>query len=200
MNHSKAAIIVSSIIEKVQLAVAICFLGFFGLASILMIGDAQLRANGGIAMGLIGDLIGLGFLYCSIKRGKLRKNFKKYVAALSQNPSGSIEALAASVGEPADRVSKNLEKMIHKKFFSNAFIDIVSNRLVMPNRTPMAQPGNPVMQNQNPAGAPMNRGAAPVQQGRAEMVTVTCKGCGAVNIIPRGQVGECEYCGSGIKG
>ena len=29
---------------------------------------------------------------------------------------------------------------------------------------------------------------------------VKCKGCGGINKIQRGAVGECEYCGSPISG
>ena len=39
-----------------------------------------------------------------------------------------------------------------------------------------------------------------VKQTDAELVTVKCKGCGGINKIQRGAVGECEYCGSPISG
>ena len=38
-----------------------------------------------------------------------------------------------------------------------------------------------------------------VKQTDAELVTVKCKGCGGINKIQRGAVGECEYCGSPIS-
>ena len=39
-----------------------------------------------------------------------------------------------------------------------------------------------------------------VKQTDAELFTVKCKGCGGINKIQRGAVGECEYCGSPISG
>ena len=39
-----------------------------------------------------------------------------------------------------------------------------------------------------------------VKQTDAELITVKCKGCGGINKIQRGAVGECEYCGSPVSG
>ena len=79
--------------------------------------------------------------------------------------------------------------MIKKQFFANAYIDynsnciIINGRKAQSNMTSSSANEIPQIDNQIP-----------------RMVTVKCEGCGATNAIQKGTVGECEYCGTPIKG
>lgn len=192
-NKSKTALIVSQIIEKVQLILGILILGFFGLGTIGGLTDEELGSDTAFLVTMIiFDLIGVLLIVLSRLRHKLIKNFKKYVSLLSNDPSGSIANLAVALGTSEATVNSNLEKMIKKKYFSNAYIDKAQNRIVLPNH--VAAPAEAVNTSANAAPS------APVSTGAPEMTTVICKGCGGVNTVPKGGVAECEYCGSGIQG
>lgn len=49
-------------------------------------------------------------------------------------------------------------------------------------------------------GVPVTASPTTASSAPPELMTVTCKGCGGVNTVEKGQVTECEYCGSKIKG
>lgn len=196
-NKSKTKIIVSSIIEKVQLILGIAVLAFFGLMTVAGLSDEELRAQTFfVVLMIIMDLIGVLLIVLSRLRHKLIKNFKKYVALLSNDPSGSISNLASSLGTSEDVVTQNLEKMIKKQYFPNAYIDKGQNCILFPNRDAVAGMDDPVQRADEPLNAPQE---APVATA-APMTTVICKGCGGVNTVPKGHVAECEYCGSAIQG
>lgn len=196
-NKSKTALIVSQITEKMQLILGILILGFFGLGTIGGLTDEELGSDTAFLVTMIiFDLIGVLLIVLSRLRHKLIKNFKKYVTLLSNDPTGSIANLASALGTSETIVIRNLEKMMKKKYFFNAYIDKGQNRIVLPNReaVPAAQPAEAVS-----ASADVTP-SAPVSTGAPEMTTVICKGCGGVNTVPKGGVAECEYCGSGIQG
>ncbi|OLA25254.1 MAG: hypothetical protein BHW17_02100 [Dorea sp. 42_8] len=76
--------------------------------------------------------------------------------------------------------------MCKKKYFNDAYVDNKAKLFVRKDQ--MNQKiGNPSF-------------TKTVKQTDAELITVKCKGCGGINKIQRGAVGECEYCGSPISG
>lgn len=153
---------------------------------------AQLGAFGIIVL-VIFDIIGILFVLSARKTFKLIKEFKKYVAVIACSPDGYIPDIAASLGKSENVVKENLELMIKKKYFINAFIDANENCFVIANKNKVEQ----FTQECEDDADTYSDNAVPQSN---KMVTVTCKGCGAVNTIPKGAVRECEYCGSSIKG
>lgn len=186
MNKSKAVLVLNEIIEKVQMIVGVCsvLLGITGFCTEIGKFDAM-------DIFLTIFFIGVGFLliYFSVKKKKLIKNFKIYVQKLSSDPTGSISSLASAAGTSPDVVKKNLENMISKKFFVNAYVDIERNCIVFPSS--------------NNVNASTNNTQSNVQQNTSqpeiEYVTVTCKSCGGINKIIKGKVAECDFCGSPIR-
>lgn len=183
MNSSKAAIVISQIIEKVQLIAGILITIIFGLSAIANIGSN--RTTGGIIF-LMFVFAGIGVLLIifSRKRKKLIKDFKTYVKRLSVDPTGSIENLASGLGTSQDVAKMNLEKMIKKRYFSNAYIDIENNRVVFPTASDNQQ----INASQDEMDAP-----------KIEYITATCKSCGGISKLAKGTVGECDYCGSPLS-
>ena len=106
--------------------------------------------------------------------------FKRYVAAISKIPTGSISDIAAALKTSVDEVKTNLNLMIQKKFFADAYIDHDTNCIIFAKKQEQSKSTNTNINTSN-------------------MVTVTCKGCGAVNTIQKGTVGECDYCGTPIE-
>lgn len=190
MTHSKVTIAVSKMISLIQLLSGAALLFLFGICTIVYFTDPEYAADlgiGGLILMLIFDAAGICLIVFSRKRSKLIQQFKNYVAVVSSSPNGHIPDIAASLETSEDVVKKNLELMIKKKYFANAFIDYNSNCIVV---------------NKQNAAQSRQLSGANVQAAfhGSEMVTVKCKGCGGINTLPKGAVGECDYCGSPIKG
>jgi uncharacterized protein with PQ loop repeat len=179
MNSSKAAIVISVIIEKVQLIVGIFITFVFGFATIGSIWEDKTDGGTTFVMFILAT-IGVLLIIFSRKRKKLIKDFKTYVQRLSVDPAGSIEDLASGVGTSQDVVKMNIEKMIRKRYFANAYIDIENNRVVFPTVSEQNQT------NEHKAI-------------KIDYITATCKSCGGINKLVKGTVYECDYCGSPIS-
>ena len=89
-----------------------------------------------------------------------------------------------------DVVRTNLDLMIKKKYFVNAFINEETNGIVIGNIIPRKEE---TMQSVNTE--------ASVQRNfkKIEYMSVTCSGCGGVNKVEKGKSCECEYCGSPLN-
>lgn len=188
VNNSKATIVINKIIEKVQFIIGSLLVFLFGLGGIMSLTDNE---KDGPEIGVTIVLffaLGVWLIYLSRKKYKLIKNFKIYVPRLSADPTGSLENLAAGVGTSLDDVKKNLQKMIDKKYFVNAYLDTKENRIVFPSMAGQKSTQTQQFQNVN-MDAP-----------KVEYTTITCKNCGAMNKAIKGNVTECEFCGSQIRG
>lgn len=190
MNKSKAAIVVSSIIEKIEMICGGLWTAFFVLGFFGTITD---ESDDGVAFGIfviVCIALGVYVFLCGRKRKKMRLLFKDYVAQLSVDPSGLIENIAGATGTSVDVVKKNLAFMIKKKFFTNARIDEVNNQLVLPSMARRQQE-----QNYNAQASNVSTSAPQI-----EMTTCKCPNCGGMNKIAKGMVAECDFCGSPLQG
>lgn len=192
MNESKAAIIVATIVEKIQVAAGIVILFLFGICTIMAFTDSKLASGGGLVIFIAFDLLGIALIFLGRKRHRLIRDFRQYVTILSNDPTGSIPNLAAVTGTPVEKVRENLEQMIAKRYFPNAVIDQGLDCVVFPGRV-SGQNGASVS-GMEEAGAAAGSG-----QEEGNTVAITCKCCGGVTVLVKGQSGECEYCGAPIK-
>lgn len=192
MFRSKVAVAISQIIEIIELVLGIVILFFGGMATLMGLLDPEFFSNvegefvlgyaiTTIVMCVLLDGVGILLIVCSRKRHKLVKDFRKYVTVLSQDPTGMIANMAASLNTSPDVVIKRIEKMIDKRLFVNAYIDTSENRLVLANT--------------NNLGNQQNQETAEQKNPRIGYVTVNCSGCGGLNKIVKGTKAECEYCG-----
>lgn len=131
MNKSKTAITVSRIIELVQIILGGAVAVFFILLAIYsMLDDVEDGVGFIITLWVLG-LLGLWAFLAGMKQKKLRLEFKKYAAYLSVDPTGSLDGIASASGVSVETVKKNLNAMIRKNYFTNAYIDHANNRLVI---------------------------------------------------------------------
>lgn len=198
MNKSKVAIAVSKTISFVQMLFGIAYVFIFGICTIVCLCDKDFLADGGVSViivCLIFDVLGIWLIILSLKKTKLLKEFKKYVTVISREPDGYIPDIAASLGVSEDIVKKNLELMIKKRYFANAFIDQNSNCIVITSKQ-----NNTVNTTHQSHIHTTEYASSPVTSQAIEMMTIKCKGCGGINTIQKGAIGECDYCGSSIKG
>lgn len=188
MNNSKAAIVVSQIIEKIEFIVGIIAVLFWGFCDIMNI-VVPIEGMSPIGFEIFLLLMTAFNVWLIIKareRKNMRLEFKKYVAQLSIDASGDLQNIAAATNTSVDVVKKNLDFMIKKKFFPNAYIDLNENRLVLPAMQQKAQEQS-TYTNDSPQTA-------------IEYVTCNCPSCGGINKIEKGKTVECDFCGSPLTG
>lgn len=186
MNKSKVAIVVSQIIEKIEMICGGLWVASYTILLLYGMFDGVKDGVDVILTILIVDLLGVWVFLCGRKRKKMRLEFKKYVTHLSNDPTGSLENIAAAAGTSVDMTKKNIKFMLKKKFFSNAYLDESNNRLVL-SGTEHKEPATPNNYN---------------LQAQAEPVYVSrkCPNCGGVNKVVQGTVTECDFCGSPLQG
>ncbi len=117
------------------------------------------------------DLITIGMLFWGYKIKSLIKSFKKYVYVISSEHEGTLSNIAAILGKNENTVMKNIQKMINKSYFSNAYIDYRKKELMI-------------------------SGKALDKLKLSEAESTTCKTCGAYNINVIDDDSFCEYCGT----
>lgn len=126
--------------------------------------------------------------------------FRRYVSIIFQMNITSITDIAQQMSRKHKYIAKDLAKMIRKRYFTNAYLDLMADRIVIRNfvrQTAYTEgPGTGSGANAALNAAPVQNSApaAPAQPG-----PVKCSGCGAVNTVLAGQSMQCEYCGALIK-
>ncbi|WP_407309888.1 hypothetical protein [Desulfosporosinus sp. SB140] len=94
-----------------------------------------------------------------------------------------IDEIASTTSQSIDFVKKDLQIMIARKLFENAYLDLSTNELIinLQNRV------EPELLDDE------------FQDVDEDVETVTCSGCGASNSKQYGVASSCEYCGSPLK-
>jgi hypothetical protein len=122
--------------------------------------------------------IGVALILYGMKTKRSLKRFKSYINIITFENNISLENIAGQTSQSLDFVTKDIEKMIKKKYFANAHIDKKANEIILGKRdikVTSVQEGNNIFN---------------------EMISVNCKGCGAANSVQKGLSSECEFCGS----
>ncbi len=165
--------------SKTKIVTGSALTAFFGLGLIGFFSKYKSSDLGTAIFTLVLLLLSLFILYSGLKQKKLLKFFRSYVTIISADSTGSMEIIAANTGSSVDKVKMNLQEMIKKNYFTNAYIDFERNRIVT-SRQQSAGEYQPEYH----------------CDAKPDLVRVSCKGCGAVSTIPAGSDAECEYCGS----
>ena len=172
MKTSKTAVAISIIQGKIFSIAGYCVAVFMLLAIWAGISEL-LKQDTSNLTGLIAAVILFALGILAILKGiqiKRRvKRFRKYISLISLEHMTSLDDLALNTEKPVDFVRKDLQKMIDKKFFVNALINLKTGEIII-------------------------QGLVKPQQ--AQMNFVVCKNCGAKGRINEGKISECEYCGS----
>jgi len=112
------------------------------------------------------------------------RRFRRYVSFIAEGMT-SLDILATQTSSTKDFVTRDIQKMINKRFFTNAAIDFINNQVMMLNIP-------------TPINAHVHDHVAPTNYQQV-FKTATCSGCGATSVKEQGAVISCEYCGSPIK-
>jgi len=112
------------------------------------------------------------------------ERYKKYISIVVNQGQTSIDNIASAVGVSYQAAAKDLQKMIDAGYFSGAYIDVTQREIVLARAAP-------------PQGSASYAQSAPSAVKVQERI-VSCGSCGANNKV-KGQIGECEYCGSPLQ-
>ena len=131
MHTSKTAIVMSAMLGKVASIIGI-ILGVFSLPFLIM-SIVDIQSHGAVEaliLFVIPSLAASGFLTVKGSQLKRRINrFRKYVSIISVQNQTSLEIIAKNTMRGVDFVIKDLQKMITKKYFVNASLDLVAGRI-----------------------------------------------------------------------
>jgi glucan phosphoethanolaminetransferase (alkaline phosphatase superfamily) len=186
VKSSKAAIAISAFWGKICSIAGYFFGILFFITMIVGLNDNTAEAGGrtaGIIMCLILVIINVLLILKGRKTKRRIRRYRKYVNLISVEQIRSLGELASATSQSVDFVKSDLQKMIDKKFFVNACIDLSTNEIRIGDASPQVKK----------AGTPA------AEQPPEEMETVQCSGCGATNVKPKGKTSVCEYCGSPLK-
>lgn len=129
-------------------------------------------------------ILGLVLVRMGKKSSVNAVKYKKYIDLIVNKRLRSIRAISSAMPVSHDVAIQDVQEMISKGYFDNAYIDFNADEVVFIDveETRMHQPLNAM------------------GNGKVEMRLVPCNGCGANNKVPKGEVGKCQYCGSLIGG
>lgn len=125
---------------------------------------------------------GLVLVYFGEKSSVNAVKYKKYINLVVNKKVQSIGTIASAIPVSHDIAIKDLQEMIDKGFFENAYLNYTSDKIVLAE----VDTGD--------------AGATDYQNYKAVMLVVTCNGCGANNKVEKKKVDNCQYCGSLISG
>lgn len=175
-HSSRSAIIISTIKGKIASILGYFLVIILGLPLVM-----NTYPDGGVIPFVL-VMMGLGVLLIvyGIRTKRSLKRFKKYINIITAENNTSLENIAGQTSQSTDFVMKDMQMMINKKYFIDAYIDEKANEIVLKKRDHIVT--NVQVENNT----------------SVEMISVTCKGCGATNSIQKSIGSECEFCGSAL--
>ncbi len=180
MKTSKAAVVISAIMGKVRSIIGYALVIILGLPLVMGAYESDI---GVYVFVIIIICLGALLIISGAKAKRRIKRFKRYVALISGEHMTSLQNIASATSQSIDFVENDLQKMINKKFFANASINIAAGEIIIGNRTQAIPVTNTATQ----------------QNISIEFETISCPGCGATNSKQKGKSGSCEYCGTALK-
>lgn len=201
---SKSSIFASGIFARVSIVLGALIALFGMLMTITGITTDALDNNSSYIAVIVFCICicvgGVFLLVNGIRTVNRISRFRRYIALISQMNIQSIQEISRQMSQQPEFTIKDLNNMIRKRYFMNAYIDVAAGKIIILHAT--ASQGNPAAQNapsQNPAPVQSNAPSQPQAPAAPQPVTVNCSGCGAVNSMIPGQGMSCEYCGSPLK-
>lgn len=149
------------------------------------VGDPAITVGEMISAVLLMGSSGAGLIILGKRSKKNAEKIKKYISLVVNQEVTSIEDIATAMALPYEITQKDIQKMIDKGYFAGAYINEISKEIVLPNNHKQDYKKQEYINANKP---------------NAEMLVVTCKGCGANNKVLKGSVVECEFCGSPVGG
>ena len=179
---SRSAIIINGILGKISSLIGYSIVFIFGLPLIL----GEYKEVSLIIVALIFIGFGVSLILVGIRIKRRIKRFKNYLNIILNENQTSLESIASMTSKSIDFVTSDLLIMIYKKFFINIYVDKNSRRVILKG-SESTTINSPIIKSTVTKNVPVN------------MITVTCRSCGAANNVPDNSIVECEFCGSPIS-
>ena len=180
MRKNKITLAVASIKRKLQFICGLLLIPFSLIGLCFYLPDPNHYGVGLIVFMIVLLLIGLLLLFCSFRTKKLISQFLLYVNILSNQSSMSIYDLSQTVGIPEMKVKQELQTMIDRRYFANAYIDHSKKCLVFPLMEQADKQEHNALDDEL-------------------YVAVVCPICGGSNRVVSGKNNRCMYCGNIIR-
>ncbi|NMC57087.1 MAG: hypothetical protein GYA50_07705 [Eubacteriaceae bacterium] len=174
---SKAKVTAVTLWGKLLSIIGYAIIIFFILGGIAAIADTNEQGTEFFIVVVVFVCIGLAFVIPGWNIKKRLKRFRTYVALISAEQVTSLDIIAIKTNQSVDFVRIDLQKMIDKKYFINAYIDKENNEIVIADMGVRNYGYTPSITNTE---------------------SVQCKSCGAMNTKQMGSAAQCQYCGSSI--
>lgn len=149
----------------------------FSIGALGSCGMLDQRTLDGASGTLFFVFAGLALVFVGKMSAKKAVKFKKYIKLIVNEGLRSIPSIAAAIPATADEATEDIQEMIKKGFFMDAYINFSTNKLVF-------------IREENQVESNL----------MTSQLIVSCNGCGANNKVASGQVSKCQYCGSLISG
>lgn len=127
---------------------------------------------------------GLVLVYIGKRSSVRAAKYKHYIDIIINKRMRSIATIASSIPVPHEEAITDIQEMIKKGFFEDAYINHNQDEIVLLNSDELNTQVHPHL----------------VASHKAEMIVAACNGCGANNKVVKGAVENCQYCGSLISG
>lgn len=166
------------------------------IASLGMIGSFDNAGSIDVTVVVIFAFFLLGGILLLLRANKISKdakNVKKYLMIIVNSGERKIDNIASAMGKGFDDTKRDIENMISKGFLKNAYINISTREVVLPNAPVASSVASTTNVSQQTTVRPTTTASysRPVQAPQI----ITCECCGANNVVT-GPIGECEYCRS----
>lgn len=133
-------------------------------------------------------------LFCVILGDKYSRTDAKqerYAAIIRTGGETSIDKIAAAYPTDYETACKDLQQMLKKGYFHNAYIDLNQRELVL-----APSPAHQAVQSIQTAVVHSIRTAVVPPEQKRDPKVIKCPNCGAANTVVPGTVSACEYCTS----
>lgn len=185
---------IAEVLEFVSGGFLVCL---FGLAILGFLVSEDHSETAALGMCIVIVAIGALLIFLGYRRHRFLGDFRKYSVLLEQEDRYCVEDIASMTHTSVKTVRANLDKMIRQNYFPNAYWDGDRQYIIFPDRRSGREPEQrpeKVCERSGPQEVSAENGES------VEMISVICKSCCGFNKIPKGRTGECEFCGSTIKG
>jgi hypothetical protein len=187
--------------SKIQITIGIFLIILIGYTIISGIKNDNLLEDKELLLTLLIFLLlsSLPFVL-GVKKNILLKQFRTYLPRLLYDKTHSIDQLAKDLDLSEDSVKKQLLKMIHKGYFTNAYINRDTNCIIFAgedNRN--METFNTYVGSNNKVDEVLSSKYSNEELSQGTYRTVICNNCGTANKIKVGAANACDFCGSIIK-
>ena len=172
-------------IGKIVCVIGAVFYSIAGLGALVSFGEGF--GSDDITAILFFVIAGFALRKFGKKIKKEAEEVKKYLSIIINCEQYQIDSIASSMGKSYSDAKKDIQNMINKGYLKGAYIDEGTRQVVVPKKNKTQEIPTPVLN------------SITTVKKEATTKVVSCSCCGANNTIV-GNIGECEYCGSPLKG